>query len=146
MTTPSQWGVTPRQSIEREVARRGPDAVVAGCRALVRGEEADPELVLALGGPAARKFLDGRAHVDDYWLTVWGLRGLLWHWAPEAVPELHGALSDPAWRVREMALKVAIRHDLEDVVEAAAVLQDDPVDRVSRQAHRYLVEVAGQRS
>jgi len=29
------------------------------------------------------------------------------------------------------------------VVEAAAELQDDPVDRVRRQAHRYLVEVAG---
>jgi HEAT repeats len=144
MATPSRWGSTPRQSIEQEVARRGSDAVVAGCRALVRGEETDPDLVLALGGPAARKFLDGRTHVDAYWLKVWGLRGLLWRWAPEAMPELQAALSDPAWRVREMALKVATRHEVEAVVEAAAQLQDDPADRVRRQAHRYLMGVRGE--
>jgi HEAT repeat protein len=120
--------------------------VVAGCRALVRGNETDPELLLALGGPPARKFLDDQPHVDEYWLKVWGLRGLLWEWAPNAIPELQAALSDPAWRVREMALKVATRHEVADVVEAAAELQDDPVARVRREAHRYLVEVGGEPS
>lgn len=141
MTRPSKWGVTPRQSIEREAARRGRDALISGCRALVRGEETDPDLVLALGGPPARKFLDGQPHVDDYWLRVWGLRGVLWEWAPDAIPEVRAALTDPAWRVREMALKVATRHDVDDVVEEAAALQDDPVTRVRRQSHRYLMAI-----
>lgn len=115
--------------------------MVGGCRALVRGEDADAELVLVLGGPPARKFLDGQAHDDDYWLRVWGLRGLLWLWSPDALPELRNALTDPAWRVREMAVKVATRHQVEDVVEVAVTLQNDPTTRVRQQAHRYLMQV-----
>ena len=76
----SQWGMTPQQSIERECARRGRTDVITGCRALVRGEQVDPDLLVALGGPAARKFLDGDVHDDTYWLQVWGARGLLWVW------------------------------------------------------------------
>jgi hypothetical protein len=68
--------MTPQQSIERERARRGRTEVITGCRALVRGEPVDPDLLVALGGPAARKFLDGAAHDDTYWLRVWGARGL----------------------------------------------------------------------
>ena len=115
--------------------------MIEGCRALVRGEDGDAGLVLVLGGPPARKFLDGQPHVDAYWLRVWGLRGLLWVWSPDALPELRGALTDPAWRVREMALKVATRNQVEDVVEVAAPLQSDPIKRVGHQAHRYVMEV-----
>lgn len=136
--------MTPRQSVEREAARRGSDAVVEGCRTLVRGEDGDAGLILVLGGPPARTFLDGQPHADDYWLRVWGLRGLLWVWSPAAIPELRSALNDPAWRVREMALKVATRNTVEDVVEVAAPLQSDPVARVGRQAHRYLMQVGRQ--
>lgn len=115
--------------------------MIEGCRALVRGEDGDAALVLVLGGPPARTFLDGQPHVDDYWLRVWGLRGLLWVWSPVAIPELRVALTDPAWRVREMALKVAARNRVEDVVEVAAPLQSDPVARVRQQSHRYLMQV-----
>ena len=57
-------GVTPRQSIERECARRGEEQVVAGCRKLIRREPVDPQLVLSLGGPGAEKFLDEQPRAD----------------------------------------------------------------------------------
>jgi hypothetical protein len=136
MTTGSHWGVTPRQSIEAECARRGKVAVIAGCAALVRGEDADPALLLALGGPGAAKFLDGRRHDDTYWLRVWGARGLLWAWDDGALGAVLVALSDETWRVREMALKVVARHLLGDALPVAVALRDDPTPRVRAAATR----------
>ena len=48
MAPDSRWGMTPQQSIARECTRRGRADVVAGCRALVRGEQTDPDLLVAL--------------------------------------------------------------------------------------------------
>ena len=138
MASGSQWGMTPQQSIERECARRGRADVVAGCRALVRGETVDPDLLIALAGPGARKFLDGAAHDDTYWLRVWGTRGLLWIWDDAATAEVRLALTDDAWRVREMALKVIARQRLGELVTAAADARTDPVPRVRHAADRAL--------
>jgi hypothetical protein len=140
----SLWGVTPRESIEAESARRGKDSLVAGCLVLLAGDYyADPPLVLALAGPGARKFFDGQPHDDDYWFRVWALRGLLWAWDDVATDAVRRALDDPSWRVREMALKVIARHRLGDLIEAAAALRDDPVERVRTTALRAVVNVAG---
>ncbi|HEX3005215.1 MAG TPA: hypothetical protein VHO27_13465, partial [Angustibacter sp.] len=68
MAASSRWGLTPRESIDAQCRRRGRAAVVAGCRDLLAGRPADPELLLALGGPGATKFLDGAEHDDTYWL------------------------------------------------------------------------------
>ena len=38
--------------------------MIAGCIRLIDGEPTDAELLLALGGPGATKFLDGRPHTD----------------------------------------------------------------------------------
>lgn len=130
--------MTPRQSIERECARRGRADVVAGCRALVRGETVDPDLLIALAGPGARKFLDGADHDDTYWLRVWGTRGLLWNWDDAATAEVRLALTDDAWRVREMALKVIARQRLGELVTAVADARTDPVPRVRHAADRAL--------
>jgi hypothetical protein len=130
--------MTPQQSIERECRRRGRIDVVTGCRALVRGEQVDPDLLVALGGPAARKFLDGDAHGDTYWLQVWGARGLLWVWDDAARPEVILAIQDPAWRVREMGLKVIARHLIGDLVTEVAAARHDPVPRVRQAADRAL--------
>jgi len=54
VNVPSSWGKTPRESIDQECARRGKDAVVAGCMELLSGGDADAELIVALGGPPAR--------------------------------------------------------------------------------------------
>ncbi|MFZ0323105.1 MAG: hypothetical protein WAN48_03115 [Actinomycetes bacterium] len=138
MASNSQWGMTPQQSIEGECARRGRADVIAGCRALVRGEQVDPDLLLVLGGPAARKFLDGGVHDDTYWLRVWGARGLLWVWDDAATPEVRLALRDDAWRVREMGLKVIARQRMGDLATEVAKARDDPVPRVRQAADRAL--------
>jgi HEAT repeat protein len=138
----SEWGTTPRESIEQECARRGKDAVVAGCIDLLGGGDADAELVLALGGPPARWVLTGDASGPSYWLRVWAARGLLWAWDDVALPSVEAALGDDAWRVREMALKVVARHRLEDAVPTVAHLQDDPVARVRAAASRALIRIS----
>lgn len=136
MTANSMWGLAPRESIGAECDRRGRNAVIEGCAKLIRGEEADAALILALGGPGARKFLSGGPHVDEYWLRVWGARGLLWAWDDGALDAVMVALGDQAWRVREMALKVVAKHLLGDALPTAAQLRDDPVPRVRTAAIR----------
>ena len=143
MASGSRWGITPQQSIERECARRGHADVVAGCRALVRGEQVDPDLLMGLGGPTARKFLDGDVHDDTYWLRVWGARGLLWVWDDVATAELLLALSDDSWRVREMGLKVIARHRLGDLLTDVVAVRSDPVARVRQAADRALTLLTG---
>lgn len=133
----SYWGVTPRESIEAECARRGRQAVVDGCARLITGGEGDTALIVALGGPAARGLLDaGLPESQLYWLRVWGARGLLWVWDDSALGALRFALEDEAWRVREMAVKVVARHRLGDTLASVAALQDDPVPRVRAAASR----------
>lgn len=136
-------GMTPRQRVEQECSRRGKAAVVAGCVRLVEGGEAEATLLLALGGPGASKFLDGGSHADTYWLRVWGARGLLWAWHPSATEAIRAALTDEAWRVREMAAKVVARHLLDDALDDVAVLLADPVPRVRAAGARALMRLTG---
>jgi hypothetical protein len=131
------WGLTPRQSIEAECARRGKDAVVAGCVDLLAGGDTDPDLVIALGGPAAPRVVSGEN--KRYWLRVWGARGLLWAWDDVAVASVTAALGDDHWRVREMACKVIARHQVGDALPVLAALGGDPVPRVRGAAARAVV-------
>lgn len=104
------------------------------------GEDTDVRLVMALGGPAARRVLEGDSRVDlRYWLRVWGARGLLWEWDDRATDALSVALADKAWRVREMAAKVVARHLVGDTLPAVAELREDPVPRVRAAARRAVV-------
>lgn len=137
----SRWGQTPRESIEAECARRGHSAVVVGCIDLLRGGNADPAFVLALGGPPARWVVTGEPSGPEYWLRVWAARGLLWAWDDAAQPAIVDALNDDAWRVREMAAKVVARHQLGDALSVVADLRHDPVQRVRAAAHRAVVSV-----
>jgi len=141
----SRWGATPRQSVQLECERRGDLAVVRGCRALLRGEDVDPEFVLALGGPPARWAVTGDAPGPEYWTRVWAARGLLWIWNDEAVPELAAALKDPAWRVRETGAKVVGRHRVDDLLEPVAALRNDPVQRVAAAASRAIIHLGSPR-
>jgi HEAT repeat protein len=139
----SSWGISPRESIERECSRRGRDEVVAGCVALLEGHAADPDLVHALGGPAAGWVLGAGSDDSGYWCRVWAARGLLWEWDDVALPAVVAALGDEVWRVREMALKVVARHRLEDALTDVAKMQDDPVQRVRAAARRALARLSG---
>jgi hypothetical protein len=141
MTRSSSWGRTPRESVAEECARRGKDDVVAGCIDLINGFDADAELIVALGGPPAGWAVTGEAPGPRYWLRVWGLRGLLWAWDDAALSSLESALSDEAWRVREMALKVVARHRLEDMLANVVRLRADRSARVRAAASRAEVRL-----
>jgi len=139
----SGWQLTPRQSVELECARRGPAQVVAGCVALLRRQEVDDNLVLALGGPLGQVVLDdGPRQVHQYWRRVWGARGLLYAWAgnlQSAESAVIEALSDEHWRVREMAAKVVAKRQLGAALERVADLREDKVPRVRAVAERAVV-------
>ncbi|MBB5868211.1 hypothetical protein F4553_001590 [Allocatelliglobosispora scoriae] len=139
----SEWGLTPQQSIGLECARRGKDAVITGCIRLIYGDDVDSALIMALAGPAARRLLDGEPHDDLYWLRVWGTRGLLWAWDDSATGAVLLALTDEAWRVREMAAKVVARHLVGDALTVVAALRDDPVPRVRAVAARAVTRLTG---
>ena len=140
MSRRSHWELTPKQSIELECARRGQPQLVSGCVALLRRQEVDDDLVVALGGPGARTVLDSgpkSAHV--YWLRVWGARGLLHVYADQAEGPVIEALDDEHWRVREMAAKVIARYRIGAALAVVAELRDDPVPRVRIAADRAVV-------
>lgn len=134
----SVGSTTPRQRIEAECEHRGGEAVIAGCVALLEGREADPALIVALGGPPAEWVVTGEPGGPAYWFRVWATRGLLHVWGDQALPALRLALRDDAWRVREMAAKVVARRRLEAARPLVANLQDDPVPRVRAAATRAL--------
>jgi HEAT repeat protein len=122
--------------VEDVVARIGHDAFVQSCVDLVERREVDLQLVHALGGPPARWAVDGGAAGPDYWLRVWALRGLLWQWGDAATDAVVSALDDEAWRVREMAAKVAARHRVDEALEALLGLREDTSRRVRAAAGR----------
>lgn len=136
MASRSLWGLTPRQSIEMECARRGTAGVVAGCVELLGRRDADDALVFAIGGPAACAVLGGG---QQYWLRVWAARALLYAWDEIARQAVLDALADEAWRVREMAAKVAARRMLGEALPTVAELRRDPAARVRRAAERATV-------
>ena len=51
-------------------------------------------------------------------------------WDDSATSAVVRAVGDPAWRVREMALKVIARHRVGDALDVAVAAADDPVARV----------------
>jgi len=136
MPSRSLWGLTPRQSIEFACQRRGEADVVARCLDLLAGRDTDDDLVFAIGGPGARRVLDDSG--QHYWLRVWAMRALLYVWRPDAARAVAAALADEAWRVREMAAKVAARRLLGETVPGLDGLATDEVPRVRAAAARAL--------
>jgi hypothetical protein len=143
MPAKPKWGTTPRKSVEAAAKRLGKATVVAGCRSLLAGGDADPRLVLALGGRPAR-WATGFDEPPGpaYWLRVWAARGLLWVWDDEAIPSVVAALSDDAWRVREMATRVVIRHRIRQALPKVTRLQMDPNARVRKAADRAAAQLS----
>jgi HEAT repeat protein len=133
----AHWDMTPRQSVERECARRGEAEVVAACVGLLAGEDADRAFVFAIGGPAAESVLGPHPRRDQrYFLRVWAARALLYAWNDGAQGAVLAALSDESWRVREMAAKVVARRQLGEALAAVAEMRGDPVPRVRAAAAR----------
>lgn len=133
-----------------ELARRlGAHEVAGWCAGLLTGAVAydDPGLpALAwLGGRQATDADWLAKDVNDYWPRVWAARGLLHCWPeptePATVAAVVSALGDPAWRVRELAGKVAAAHEVGEAAEALADRVADPVPRVRGAALRGLAVV-----
>lgn len=104
------------------------------------GADIDPIMRAVFGDQHSPEWLE--SDVNAYWLRVWGARGLLWSWDPPAVDAVRVALTDEAWRVREMAAKVVARHLVDDVQPNVAELVHDPVPRVRAAASRALALLA----
>jgi HEAT repeat protein len=119
----------------------GRETVVAACVELLRGREVAGDFVARLGGPPARWAVEGGPSGPDYWLRVWALRGLLWLWDDVAGSAVISALSEEAWRVREMAAKVVARHALDAALPTVLELRCDEVPRVRQAANRALVKL-----
>ena len=145
----SRWADSPRTSIARYCNLVGEHALITSLIGLLNGDELSADLGEVLAGPASRTVLAGGEGVlaggeggpAGYWARVWALRGLLYVFEERAVPSVVAATTDPAWRVREMALKVIARHRLDEALEAAARCQVDDVARVRAGAARALARL-----
>ena len=100
--------------IERRIAlaveRWGEADVVAKAIELAGGVHVAEEYLLVVGGDHAKGILEGAPVL--YWPELWGVRALLYVWDDSAVDAVTGALHNQAWRVREMAARVAAARGL----------------------------------
>jgi hypothetical protein len=131
----------PARLMADAVAAHGESTMVAACVGLLGGAEVDDDLVVALAGQQGVAALEGRGY-REYWLRVWGARGLLYVWDDAAAPALLDAVGDEQWRVREMVAKVVARRLVDEGARAVASLRDDPVPRVRAAAERALRRLA----
>jgi hypothetical protein len=121
----------------------GPDAVADWCAALLLGadpaDEAAPELDW-LGGASSVSMVAKNLDLD-YWPRVWGARGLLHAYRPQAEPAVVAGLGDRSWRVRELCAKVARAHEVGAAAEGLHAACADDVPRVRVAAVRALARV-----
>ncbi len=87
------------------------------------------------------RLADSDAHPAE-WTRVWGARALLYVWDDGAADAVVAALDDDVWRVAEMCLKVATRHEVATAADGAVRLAHHELPRVRGHALR-LLGVAG---
>ena len=140
-------GDTPARRVRALADRIGAAETAAWCGDLLAGHVSydDPDLppLSSLGrGSSVAMAVRLEAAGADYWPRVWAARGLLHCWPAPVQPALTaalvGALSDPAWRVREMAAKVSARHEVGETADTLLPCVADPVPRVRAAAVRAL--------
>ena len=102
---------------------------------LIAGNNEGEDFLLYVGGEHARGILEGAPVL--YWPELWGTRALLYVWNDSAVMAVTAALDNQAWRVREMAARVAAARGLEVEGILTGLLTDD-VARVRAAAARAL--------
>jgi hypothetical protein len=102
------------------------------------GNNEGESFLLLVGGEHAQGILDGAPPL--YWPELWGTRALLYVWQDSAASAVVRALSNPAWRVREMAARVVAERDLPAASELVAMTVDD-TPRVRIAAARALAAI-----
>ena len=146
MLTEHEVALAPGERVRELSAPVGETAVAEWCAALLAGAapaaDGSPSLRW-LGGRHAEHYLRGLLDSpdQDYWPRVWAARGLLYVWSEAAAPTIVQALGDSAWRVREMAAKVARRRELGDAADSLRQCLGDAVPRVRAAAARALGRV-----
>jgi len=121
--------------IAAAVAQQGEATVVLRALSLIAGNNEGEEFLLVVGGEHARGILEGAPVL--YWPELWGTRALLYVWNDSAIEAVTAALHNQAWRVREMAARVAAARGL-DVVPALVGMLADETARVRAAAARAL--------
>ncbi len=137
---------SPRDRVRAILRSRSEATLVGACVAVLRTGEppADEDLAIALGGVHGRHELDRTEPPrsdQGYWWRTWALRVLLYAWDDLAEPAVTAALTDDAWRVREMAAKVVASREVGMAAGAVAVAGSDPVPRVRAAALRAVAVV-----
>ena len=117
------------------MAEYGENTVVLRSLSLLAGNNEGEDFLLYVGGEHARGILEGAPVL--YWPELWGTRALLYVWNDSAVLAVTAALNNQAWRVREMATRVAAARKL-DVEPILTELLTDEVARVRGAAARAL--------
>lgn len=121
--------------IAASIATLGEPQFVTRAVSLIAGHNEGDEFLLVVGGEHAKGILEGAPVL--YWPELWGMRALLYAWDASAVPAVVAGLENQAWRVREMAARVAAVRGL-PVREALIGLLTDDVARVRAAAARAL--------
>jgi HEAT repeat protein len=125
----------PKDRFADTAGRLGAARTAAWCADLLTGaarwDDGKHPSIDLLSNPGSEKFLASRGDdTNDYWARVWAARGLRYVWTPDASPAVVQALRDRAWRVREMAAKVARQRELGEAGDALAGLLTDDTTRV----------------
>ena len=115
--------------------RHGEDVIVERAVSLIEGNNEGKEFLLIVGGEHAQGILDGAPVL--YWPELWGTRALLHAWNDSAADAVRAALSNQAWRVREMATRVVATRRV-DAREQLVKLLADETPRVRASAARAL--------
>ena len=141
---PADLSAHPRDLVAEGVRDYGVHTVVDTCLALLEGHDDYDMLPVPLsylgGAHAAAQLRRGdlAQRGQDYWPRVWAARGLRYAWLDYAERPLVAALRDPAWRVQEMAAKVASLRELGSAADLLPPLLSSPVPRVRVSAIRAL--------
>jgi hypothetical protein len=115
--------------------RHGEAIIVERAISLIEGNNEGKEFLLIVGGEHAQGILDGAPVL--YWPELWGTRALLHAWDDSAADAVRTALTNQAWRVREMATRVVATRRL-DAREQLLALLTDETTRVRAGAARAL--------
>jgi hypothetical protein len=134
--TDAEIALAPGPRVRLLAREYGEQTVVRWCRDLLDGAP-DAALLPWIGG----RHLGGDPRAEgQFWPRSWALRALLYVWDDRAGDAVVVALTDEAWRVREMAAKVVRLREL-PAGHLLGPLLDDPLPRVRVAGLRALAVV-----
>jgi HEAT repeat protein len=136
--TPVPFDASPADRIAAAVKIYGERETVDRAAALLGGANAGEDFLLFVGGTHAKGILDGAPAL--YWPELWGARALMYVWHDSAGIAIKSGLTNQAWRVREMCLKVVAARELPFTEQVVPMLTDE-VGRVRAAAARALGKI-----